>query len=100
HTRWPRDWSSDVCSSDLFYLGKHEVTRGQFRKFADAEGYETEAEKAGDKSTWKKNESFTQTDDHPVINVSWNDARAFCTWLSKRSEERRVGKEGSARGGR
>src|SRR5439155_7406036 len=24
HTRWPRDWSSDVCSSDLFefdYLG-------------------------------------------------------------------------------
>src|SRR5439155_16695831 len=20
HTRWPRDWSSDVCSSDLFLL--------------------------------------------------------------------------------
>src|SRR5207253_4828684 len=20
HTRWPRDWSSDVCSSDLFVL--------------------------------------------------------------------------------
>src|SRR5439155_18759556 len=20
HTRWPRDWSSDVCSSDLFCL--------------------------------------------------------------------------------
>src|SRR5207253_4644554 len=20
HTRWPRDWSSDVCSSDLFAL--------------------------------------------------------------------------------
>src|SRR5439155_9538515 len=19
HTRWPRDWSSDVCSSDLFH---------------------------------------------------------------------------------
>src|SRR5690625_6073287 len=19
HTRWPRDWSSDVCSSDLFF---------------------------------------------------------------------------------
>src|SRR5690625_2605921 len=23
HTRWPRDWSSDVCSSDL-YRGEHE----------------------------------------------------------------------------
>src|SRR5439155_3948635 len=21
HTRWPRDWSSDVCSSDLFAKG-------------------------------------------------------------------------------
>src|SRR5690625_7495199 len=20
HTRWPRDWSSDVCSSDLLYV--------------------------------------------------------------------------------
>src|SRR5439155_3800536 len=23
HTRWPRDWSSDVCSSDLRVLGTH-----------------------------------------------------------------------------
>src|SRR5437870_13752803 len=23
HTRWPRDWSSDVCSSDLFPLAVH-----------------------------------------------------------------------------
>src|SRR5207253_8024372 len=22
HTRWPRDWSSDVCSSDLFIQGR------------------------------------------------------------------------------
>src|SRR5207253_5609114 len=23
HTRWPRDWSSDVCSSDLVWLHEH-----------------------------------------------------------------------------
>src|SRR5437870_5693779 len=23
HTRWPRDWSSDVCSSDLLIVGSH-----------------------------------------------------------------------------
>src|SRR5690625_7893381 len=29
HTRWPRDWSSDVCSSDLAYEGwKQEITEG------------------------------------------------------------------------
>src|SRR5690625_7554875 len=27
HTRWPRDWSSDVCSSDLTYLSPAEIER-------------------------------------------------------------------------
>ena len=27
---------------------------------------------------------FAQTEDHPVVNVSWNDAVAFCGWLSGR----------------
>src|SRR5437870_13852908 len=26
HTRWPRDWSSDVCSSDLMELAAHQRT--------------------------------------------------------------------------
>src|SRR5207253_5787324 len=25
HTRWPRDWSSDVCSSDLFQDAEQEL---------------------------------------------------------------------------
>src|SRR5207253_8492052 len=29
HTRWPRDWSSDVCSSDLELRGGHEEPRGR-----------------------------------------------------------------------
>jgi formylglycine-generating enzyme required for sulfatase activity len=83
-----------------FYLGVHEVTRGQFRRFVDETGYQTKAEKDGrggwgwneqakkfeqnPRYTWQ-NPGFEQTDDHPVVNVSWNDAVAFATWLSRKN---------------
>jgi len=82
-----------------FHLGMTEVTRGQFRRFVDAAGYQTEAEKTGKggfgwneetktfeqnpRYTWQ-NAGFEQTDEHPVVNVSWNDAVAFAQWLSRK----------------
>jgi tetratricopeptide (TPR) repeat protein len=76
-----------------FYLGVTEVTRGQFRRFVDDAGYRTEAEKDGiggfglwvydPKYNWQ-NLGFDQTDEHPVVNVSWNDAVAFAAWLSRK----------------
>jgi formylglycine-generating enzyme required for sulfatase activity len=81
-----------------FYLGVTEVTRGQFRHFVDDAGYRTEAERDGKggygfneagqwvqdpRYTWQ-NARFEQTDEHPVVNVSWNDAVAFSAWLSRK----------------
>ncbi len=82
-----------------FDLGATQVTVEQFRRFVDAERYKSDAEKdsrggygwnqsAGKfeqapKYTWR-NSGFSQGDDHPVVNVSWNDAVAFCAWLSKK----------------
>jgi formylglycine-generating enzyme required for sulfatase activity len=86
-----------------FYLGIHQVTRGQFRRFVEAARYQAEAEKDGkggygwDASSkeWKQDPKFTwnsvgfeQTDDHPVVNVSWNDASAFCEWLSRQEGQK------------
>jgi formylglycine-generating enzyme required for sulfatase activity len=71
-----------VTISQSFYLGKYHVTVGQFTRFVAAAGYQTDAEKAGDQRTWK-NPGFAQTDQHPVVCTSWNDADAFCRWLAK-----------------
>ncbi len=88
-----------VCV-DGFWVGRTEVTLGQFRKFVKARRYKTDAEKKGNawilnKSTgwqWKEtaghnwmDPGFNQTDTHPVVTVSWNDAKAFAGWLSQRS---------------
>jgi hypothetical protein len=89
--------SQEVTLTKDFYLGVYEVTRGQFRKFVDDAGYRTEAEADGKggfawdgkefkqdpKYTWRS-PGFEQTDDHPVVNVSWNDAVKFAEWLSKK----------------
>ena len=81
-------------------IGIHEVTVGQFRAFVNATKHATDAEKEGAGSTgydpaakrfveeenrpeftWK-NIGIAQSEDCPVTNVSWNDAKAFCVWLS------------------
>ena len=70
------------------YFGVHHVTRGQFVRFVQSEGYVTDAQKqnairSGEMlATWQ-NPGFVQSDDHPVVAISWNDAVAFTQWLSR-----------------
>ncbi|MFN3377393.1 MAG: formylglycine-generating enzyme family protein [Burkholderiaceae bacterium] len=89
-----------------FYLGQHEVTVGQFRRFLEQSGHQPESEADGTggygynpdydpsstprgdafegrspRYSWR-NPGFVQTDQHPVVNVSWNDAQAMARWLS------------------
>jgi formylglycine-generating enzyme required for sulfatase activity len=90
-----------VRISKPLYMGVHEVTVGQFARFVEATGHETDAEKGVggaviDFNTGKvvvdrkyhwRNPGFEQGDDHPVVQVSWNDAMAFCKWLSESEGE-------------
>jgi formylglycine-generating enzyme required for sulfatase activity len=91
-----------VKISTSFQIGVTEVTVEQFRKFVEATGYRTSAEKDGQgplvfqreatdgidrfrvdsQHNWR-DPGFPQTDNHPVVCVSWNDAGAFCRWLTK-----------------
>lgn len=96
-----------VRITKAFWMGRHEVTVGQFRRFVEASGYVPESEADGtggygwradyDPSTTRRgdafegrdkryswrNPGFVQSEDHPVVNVTWNDAQALAAWLTK-----------------
>lgn len=68
-----------VTLAKPFYAGVTEVTLGQYRKFRSSH-------KVGG-----ADDEFNE-DDRPTAMVSWNDARAFCEWLSAREEEKKAGR--------
>lgn len=74
-----------------FYLGKFEVTRGQYRRFIEASGHKSGGGGSGwnvkrrefdyGRYSWDK-PGFEQTDEHPAVCIPWRDAVAFCKWLA------------------
>lgn len=94
----------EITLTDDFYLGQFEVTRGQFRRFVEDTGYLTDTERTDGgygwnealqkfegrdrKYHWGNTGIATQTDRHPVTNITQNDARKFCDWLQKRADGR------------
>lgn len=85
-----------------FFLDVHPVTVAEFRRFVNATGYRTEAERFGSAgvydaatdtwrlvagATWhhpRGPEAPPAPDDHPVTQVSWHDATAYARWAGKR----------------
>lgn len=82
-------------------MGRSAVTIGQFRDFVRASGYVPQSQSLGGGSVYdeqsgglRDDASATWQDDYagkpgqerlPVINVSWNDAKAYADWLSQRT---------------
>ncbi len=83
-----------------FLIGKVPVTVAQFAAFVEATGHKTTAEEAGSGWVWET-DAFSEVKgaswqhpagpdsdidskaDHPVTQISWRDALAFCRWLSE-----------------
>ena len=63
--------------SNPFYMDKHEVTVAQFKVFLKDSGYQFSGR-------LEDVYQYSETDQHPMIYVSWNDAIAYCQWAGKR----------------
>jgi serine/threonine-protein kinase len=66
------------------YLGKYEVTNAQFERFVAATHFEAESLRMG--SDWRhpRADKAEAIPYHPVVFVTWGDARAYCAWAGLR----------------
>lgn len=122
----PEERRAHSVRVDGFWIDRHEVTNAQFRKFVEATGYETLAERGLDPKThshvpkelqapgavvfikptsfqqggsltqwWKykhgadwrhptgPGSSIEGKDNHPVVNIAYEDAEAYARWLGR-----------------
>ncbi len=88
-----------VKQTPAFLIAKHEVTAGEYLQFINylesrmpgsAEKY-LPRKSVSSGFYWKKNGSryeSTFPEDWPVLGVSWNDARAFCKWMTRQNRKK------------
>lgn len=58
---------------DDYYIGKYEVSIGQYRKFCNATGHR-----------FPEQPEWNGGDGYPVVNLTWNDAKVYCEWAGLR----------------
>ena len=83
----PEEGPAHKITLNTFSIGKYEVTVAQYRQFCN----ETKRvfPKAPDSEDWYEEhyeiKKWIWRDNHPIVNVNWFDATAYCEWLSKKT---------------
>jgi formylglycine-generating enzyme len=82
-----------VAFAEPFAVSRYEVTRAQYEAFGRSTGHpvgvgcltdrETQGTWTMDSVSTLRDPGFAQTGDHPVVCVSWDDARAYVRWLNQ-----------------
>ena len=93
---WPDsdETQHQVTLTKGFWMMETEVTVGMFKAFVNDMGYDSQGDtpygyvngkwKQDSQFSWR-NPGYSLDNNHPVTNVSWNDAVEFCKWLSRKT---------------
>ena len=84
---------------DAFYIGRTEVTNGQWRRFREDPGYEDPKYWPGGRVVpkdqipyWNDSRNHgggtPDSDNYPVLGVNWDAAVAYCNWVSAKTGKR------------
>jgi formylglycine-generating enzyme required for sulfatase activity/tRNA A-37 threonylcarbamoyl transferase component Bud32 len=88
--KWERP-RHPVNVRSIFAIGRYHVTRGEYGRFAAAGGRSSEGGchigtgskvELDSRKSWR-DPGFPQSDNDPVVCVSWQDAKAYAAWLSQ-----------------
>ncbi|MCG3778765.1 MAG: Serine/threonine-protein kinase pkn1 [Nitrospira sp.] len=67
-----------------FWIDQYEVTNDAYARFVHATGHRAPANANPASTLWESNLPIAGIGNHPVVNISWEDAVAYCAWAGKR----------------
>ncbi len=90
NTDWARRWQEEgyfsweqpqhLVSLSAFEIGRYPVMNSEYRAFVRDTNHRPP-------SHWEGDTYSEELGDHPVVNVNWHDAVAYCQWLSEKTRK-------------